>query len=86
MARHIPAVTVGTTPTLIVDQASSVYSDFKIRSTGIMSIGGPDVTTTDGYAMNAGEEINLQGLRGQLYAITKKTAPAVQAYILDLRA
>jgi hypothetical protein len=64
-------VSVSTTRTLVVPELIGDQSVYLHSSSGTIYIGGPDVTTANGYRMDNGDKLTIMvGDHEALYAIT----------------
>jgi hypothetical protein len=64
-------VSVTTTRTLVVPELIGDQSVYLHSSSGIIYIGGPDVTTANGYRLDNGDKLTIMvGDHEALYAIT----------------
>jgi len=64
-------VSVTTTRTLVVPELIGDQSVYLHSSSGTLYIGGPDVTTANGYRMDNGDKLTIMvGDHEALYAIT----------------
>jgi hypothetical protein len=64
-------VSVSTTKTLVVPELIGDQSVYLHSSSGIIYIGGPDVTTANGYRLDDGDKLTIMvGDHEALYAIT----------------
>ena len=64
-------VSVSTTRTLVVPELIGDQSVYLHSSSGTLYIGGPDVTTANGYRMDTGDKLTIMvGDHEALYAIT----------------
>lgn len=67
MATRSRVVTIGTTPTVIVGtdtDSNTTHRDLAIRNDSAVTVylGGPDVTTSNGFPILAGESMAFDGL------------------------
>jgi hypothetical protein len=64
-------ISVTTTRTLVVPELIGDQSVYLHSSSGIIYIGGPDVTTANGYRLDNGDKLTIMvGDHEALYAIT----------------
>lgn len=63
-------VTVGTTPTLLVDATAEAETVCLHSSTGQCYIGNSDVTTSTGYRMDNGDKLTIDNKANGIWAIT----------------
>ena len=64
-------ISVSTTRTLVVPELIGDQSVYLHSSSGTLYIGGPDVTTANGYRMDNGDKLTIMvGDHEALYAIT----------------
>ena len=64
-------ISVSTTRTLVVPELIGDQSVYLHSSSGTLYIGGPDVTTADGYRLDNGDKLTIMvGDHEALYAIT----------------
>lgn len=64
-------ISVTTTRTLVVPELIGDQSVYLHSSSGTLYIGGPDVTTADGYRLDNGDKLTIMvGDHEALYAIT----------------
>lgn len=75
-------VTVGTTPTLLVDETAEAEIVCLHSSTGQCYIGAADVSTSTGYRMDNGDKLTIDNKANGIWAVT--AAGTVQMFVMAI--
>ena len=78
-------VTVGTTPTLLVDDNLEAEEVHLHASGGqAVHLGNSDVTVSTGFEMDSGEKLTIQNKSNPIYGITNSGTTVVQVMAIGL--
>lgn len=75
-------VTVGTTPTVLVDATAEAETVVLHSSSGQCYIGASDVTTSTGYRMDNGDKLTIDNKANGIWAVT--AAGTVQMFVMAI--
>ena len=75
-------VTVTTAATLLVAGDGQAEQVNLHSSSGIIYLGGADVTTSTGYQMDNGDKIVLQNHESSIYGICSSGTPVMQVLVI----
>jgi len=75
--------TVGTTASVIVADSIAAEEVHLHTTGGLLYVGGPDVTTSNGLRLDSGDKITFNTHVGAMYAVTNTGTTTVYVAVVD---
>ena len=83
MAITIAQYTVGTTASVIVADSIAAEEVHLHTTGGLLYVGGPDVTTSNGFRLDSGDKVTFNTHVGAMYAVTNTGSTTVYVAVIE---